>query len=115
MRWVGVFLAAIVMAGTAAAQQQPADLVVINAKVITVDAQRPQATAFAVKDGTFVAVGTDAEMAAHRGAQTRVIDAGGRTVIPGLNDSHAHVVPAGASTTWNCAGTASIRWRAAWP
>jgi hypothetical protein len=95
MRWVGVFLAAIVMAGTAAAQQQPADLVVINAKVITVDAQRPQATAFAVKDGTFVAVGTDAEMAAHRGAQTRVIDAGGRTVIPGLNDSHAHVVRGG--------------------
>ena len=95
MRWVGVFLAAIVIAGTAAAQQQPADLVVINAKVITVDAQRPQATAFAVKDGTFVAVGTEAEMAAHRGAQTRGIDAGGRTVIPGLNDSHAHVVRGG--------------------
>ena len=50
---------------------------------------------FAVQDGTFVAVGTDAEMATHRGAQTRVIDAGGHTIIPGLNDSHAHVVRGG--------------------
>jgi predicted amidohydrolase YtcJ len=94
-RWVGVLVVAVVMAGTAAAQQPPADLVVANAKVITVDAQRPQATAFAVKHGTFVAVGSDAEMAAYRGAQTRVIDAGGHTVIPGLNDSHAHTVRGG--------------------
>ena len=95
LRWVGVTVAAIIMAGTATAQQPPADLVVTNATVITVDAQRPQATAFAVKDGTFVAVGSDAEMAALRGAQTRVIDAGGHTVIPGLNDSHAHAVRGG--------------------
>lgn len=95
IRWVGVPVAAIIMAGTAMAQQPPADLVVTNAKVITMDTQRPQATAFAVQDGTFVAVGSDAEMAAHRGAQTRVIDARGHTVIPGLNDSHAHVVRGG--------------------
>jgi predicted amidohydrolase YtcJ len=68
---------------------------VTNAKVITVDTQRPQTTAFAVQDGTFVAVGTAAEMAAHRGTQTRVIDAGGHPVIPGLHDSHAHVVRGG--------------------
>jgi hypothetical protein len=66
LRWVGVTVAAIIMAGTATAQQPPADLVVTNATVITLDAQRPQATAFAVKDGTFVAVGSDAEMAALR-------------------------------------------------
>jgi predicted amidohydrolase YtcJ len=95
LRRVGVVVAAIVMVGTAAAQQQPADLVVTNAKVITMNTQRPQATAFAVRDGTFVAIGTEPEMAAHRGAQTRVIDAGGHTVIPGLNDSHAHVVRGG--------------------
>jgi predicted amidohydrolase YtcJ len=75
--------------------QQPADLIVTNAKVITVDPQRPQATAFAVKDGTFVAVGDDADVAPHRGEKTRVIDAKGHTVIPGLNDSHAHVVRGG--------------------
>jgi predicted amidohydrolase YtcJ len=91
-------LVAAVLGCTAAMAQQPqqsADLIVTNAKVITVDAQRPQATAFAVQDGTFIAVGTDAEMAAHRGAQTRVIDARGHTVIPGLNDSHTHVVRGG--------------------
>ena len=52
LRKVGVTVAAIIMAGTATAQQPPADLVVTNATVITLDAQRPQATAFAVKDGT---------------------------------------------------------------
>ena len=41
---------------------QKADLIVINAKVHTVDAQKPKATAFAVRDGKFIAVGTDAEM-----------------------------------------------------
>jgi predicted amidohydrolase YtcJ len=82
-------------AAMAQQQQQPADLIVTNAKVITVDTQRPQATAFAVKDGTFVAVGDDADMAPHRGEQTRVIDARGHTIIPGLNDSHAHVVRGG--------------------
>jgi predicted amidohydrolase YtcJ len=95
LHWVGGSLAAIAMAVTAAAQPQPAELVVTNATVITMDTQRSQATAFAVQDGVFVAVGTDAEMAAYRGAQTRVIDAQGHTIIPGLNDSHAHVVRGG--------------------
>jgi predicted amidohydrolase YtcJ len=98
MRLVMVPLVAAVLGFTAAMAQQPqqlADLIVTNVKVITVEAQRPQATAFAVKNGMFVAVGNDAEMAAHRGAQTRVIDARGHAVIPGLNDSHAHVVRGG--------------------
>jgi predicted amidohydrolase YtcJ len=98
IRSVIVPLVAVVL-GCAAAmaqpQPQPADLVVTNAKVVTIDAQRPQATAFAVKDGTFVAVGDDADMAPHRGEKTRTIDAQGRTIIPGLNDSHAHVVRGG--------------------
>ena len=82
---------------TAAAQpqRQAADLIVTNAKVHTLDAQRPEATAFAVKGEKFAAVGTDAQMAAHRGEKTRVIDAKGRTVIPGLNDSHLHAVRGG--------------------
>jgi len=90
-------VAAVLGCAAAMAQppQQPADLIVTNAKVATVDTQRPQATAVAVKDGTFVAVGDDADMAPHRGEKTRVIDALGHTVIPGLNDSHAHVVRGG--------------------
>ena len=85
----------VVLAASAAAQANLADLVVTNAKVVTMDAQRPEATAFAVKDGKFIAVGDDAAMQVHRGQGTRVVDAGGRTVIPGLNDSHAHVVREG--------------------
>ena len=83
--------------GSATAQQKPdaADLIVTNAKVHTVDAQRPRVTAFAVKGDKFVAVGDDAEMAAHRGEKTRVIDAEGHAVIPGLNDSHSHVIREG--------------------
>ena len=83
------------MAIIASAQQQPADLIVINAKVVTIDGQRPQATAFAVSDGKFVAVGDAASVAPYRGPRTRMIDARGHTVIPGLNDSHSHVVREG--------------------
>jgi len=81
------------------AQQRPndivADLIVVNAKVHTVDEAQPEASAFAMKDGLFIAVGGEAEVSRHRGVSTRVIDAGGRCVIPGLNDSHLHAVRAG--------------------
>lgn len=88
-------LTCIVIGGCATAQQQTADLLVTNAKVVTVDRERPQASAFAVKGGKFIAVGSDSEMGRHRGGKTRVIDARGRTVIPGLNDSHTHIVRGG--------------------
>ncbi|MGH7133489.1 MAG: hypothetical protein ACREJO_16285, partial [Phycisphaerales bacterium] len=76
-------------------KQKAADLLVVNASVVTMDDASPRATAFAVKDGKFVAVGSDADMARHHGEKTRVIDAKCRTVIPGLNDSHTHVVREG--------------------
>lgn len=104
MRFLPLILASLaetVMACTACAAQpgsskpQAADLVVVNAKVTTMYHTRPLATAFAVKDGKFVAVGGDADITVHRGAKTRFIDAKGHTVIPGLNDSHAHVIREG--------------------
>ena len=54
------------------------------------DVQKPMATALAVKDGKFIAVGRDADMEPIKAGNdgTRIIDAQGRTVIPGLNDSH---------------------------
>lgn len=84
-----VVLATIMGCTTTVAQRQPADLIVINTKVHTLDAQRPHATAFAVKGGKFIAVGADTEIEAHLGEKTRVINANGRTIIPGLNDSHS--------------------------
>jgi hypothetical protein len=72
---------AVVLMGcaTAAAQKQSADLIVTNAKVHTMDGEHPQATAFAVKDGKFIAVGNESLVAPYRGEKTRLIDARGRT------------------------------------
>lgn len=90
----------VLMAGPGAADAQPAapgaaDLVVTGAQVFTMDAQRPKATAFAVRDGRFVAVGEAADVAPLRGATTRHVDARGRSVVPGLVDSHLHAIRAG--------------------
>jgi cytosine/adenosine deaminase-related metal-dependent hydrolase len=71
------------------------DLILHNARVATLNAARPRVEAVATQDGKFVAAGTDAEVLKLRGDHTRVIDAGGRTVIPGLNDSHLHLIRGG--------------------
>src|SRR6266851_2104508 len=70
------------------------DLIVHNAKVTTLQDGRLEAQAFAVVGEKIVAVGGKAEIMALRVGNTRVIDAGGRRVIPGLNDSHFHLVRA---------------------
>ena len=75
--------------------QPPADLIITNARITTQDAARPETTALAVRDGLIVAVGEDRDVAALRGSSTRSIDAGGRRLIPGLNDSHLHAVRGG--------------------
>ncbi len=70
-------------------------LIVTHAKIATLDKRRPEASALAISGGRFVAVGSESEVLAHRSAETRVIDAEGRRVIPGLNDSHIHVIRGG--------------------
>lgn len=72
-----------------------ADMIVTNARVATLDHQRPGATAFAIRDGRFIAVGEDRDIQVLRSDRTRTIDAGGRRVIPGLNDSHIHLIRGG--------------------
>lgn len=76
-----------------------ADLIVTNARVLTMDAGRPRAEAVAIRAGRVQAVGTAAGIAALAGPQTRVIDAGGRTVLPGFVESHLHLVLGGAELT----------------
>jgi predicted amidohydrolase YtcJ len=70
--------------------QQTADLIVTNGRVWTVNRDQPTAEAIAVWRDRIVAVGTSEDVARWRGEQTRVIDAGGRSVLPGFNDSHVH-------------------------
>jgi predicted amidohydrolase YtcJ len=72
-----------------------ADAVFFNGKIATQDAKRSFVTALAVKDGRILASGTDSEMMQRAHAGTQRVDLQGRTVIPGLNDSHLHVIRGG--------------------
>ncbi len=74
---------------------QTADLVVKNAKIYTVDAKNPRATAIAVRNGKIAAVGND--LKALEGPKTRILDAKGATIVPGLIDSHGHLEGLGSS------------------
>src|SRR5262245_48809124 len=69
----------------------PADLILINGRITTLDKRRPSASAVAMKGGRFVAVGDDQDVLHNRGDKTRVVDLQRKTVIPGLNDSHLHL------------------------
>jgi predicted amidohydrolase YtcJ len=70
----------------------PADLIVVNANVLTLDAKNTTATAVAVQDGKLIAVGSDADVKKLAGPKTVTIDAGGKTLLPGLYDSHVHPI-----------------------
>ncbi|MGL5814789.1 MAG: amidohydrolase [Aeromonas sp.] len=72
-----------------------ASLILMNGDLHTVDPANPLASAVAIRAGKFIAVGTDAEVMTHAGPETRVIDLAGRTAIPGLNDSHLHLIRGG--------------------
>jgi len=70
---------------------QPADLVIVNAKVVTIDKDKPRAEAIAFRGEKIVAVTSDKKIKAYiEDGTTSVIDAGGRLVVPGFNDAHAH-------------------------
>lgn len=91
----GLWLSGCASASPAA----PADTVVLNARVATMDAKTPRAQAFAIAGEQFAAVGSDREISRWIGPRTRVIDAGGRCITPGLIDSHAHFIRGGLTYT----------------
>ncbi len=74
---------------------EPADLVLKNAVVHTVSSGRPRAEAVAVRGNRIVAVGSSADVQAFVGPGTRVLDLAGRTVVPGFDDAHAHLLGIG--------------------
>ena len=75
--------------------QAQADLILTNGKIATMARAGEFVQAVAVKDGKVLATGSNAAMLKLKSASTQLIDAGGRTVIPGLNDSHLHVIREG--------------------
>ena len=103
---------AVAMLVTAAksAIAQGIDTVLVNGKIVTVDPQSSVRSAVAIRDGRIAAVGTDAEIRQLAGPTTRTIDLQGRTVIPGLIDSHMHAIRAALSfsTEVNWIGASSL-------
>jgi len=95
---------------TAGAFAQAPDLILVNGKIVTADERGSVREALALRDGRIVALGKSAEIKRRAGKQTRVIDLGGRTVIPGLIDSHMHAIRAALSfsTEVHWFGTDSI-------
>ena len=84
-------LGSSLIAGAQRAAPQPADLIVTNARIYTVDQGHPFVSALAVRDGKVQFVGSVREALLLRGPATQVVDAAGRTVIPGMVDAHAHL------------------------
>ena len=81
-----------------------ADTIFVNGNISTQDERPSFATAVALKGNSFVSVGSDGEVLQFKGPDTLMVDLKGRTVIPGLNDSHAHVIRGGLTYD------AELRW-----
>jgi predicted amidohydrolase YtcJ len=80
------------MSGLANGQQsvEPADTIVMHGRVYTVNEKQPWAEAIAIRGAKVIAVGKDQDIAAYRGSKTKIVDAGGRLVLPGFEDCHIH-------------------------
>ena len=81
--------------GRAQTVRDSTDLILFNGKITTLDRQNPNATAVAIADGRFVAVGSDSDILQRAATNVRRVDLNGRRVIPGLIDSHLHIIRGG--------------------
>jgi predicted amidohydrolase YtcJ len=82
-------------ASRAAACDDAADKIYVNGAILTIDDRSPRVDALAVKDGLILAVGARPRVMKHRGQQTRVVDLGGRAMVPGFVDAHSHFAGVG--------------------
>jgi predicted amidohydrolase YtcJ len=88
---------ALALTARAGAQQPPPDLIIHHARIYTAIAAHPEAAALAIRGDRLVAVGSDADVLALKGAGTQLLDLGGRTIVPGLTDAHGHFTNLGSS------------------
>ena len=91
MRHLSLFL----LIATPIFAQAPADLILRNGKVVTLDSAQPEVHAIAIRNGRIVAVGTGAESPRLKGPSTRIIDLGGKLAIPGFIEGHGHFMGVG--------------------
>src|SRR5688572_24782550 len=78
---------------------ETADTLIVNGRIATLDPRQPNAEAIAIRNERILAVGNPGELEKYKGPNTRVIDAGRRIVIPGLNDAHTHFIRGGLTYT----------------
>ncbi len=98
----------IPMAPVAGSGPSPADFVLLDGAVYTVAAAQPWAEAIAVRDGQITFVGSSADAQAHVGAATQIVDLEGQMVLPGLHDSHIHLLEAHHQALGTCTLEAGI-------
>ena len=104
-------LAAFVFSGLAAAvfAAEPAKTVFINGNIYTMNERQPHAEAIAVKDDRIVFVGSNADAKKYQTAEAHTVDLAGKTVVPGLTDSHCHIFGIGErELTLNLEGTNTL-------
>jgi predicted amidohydrolase YtcJ len=88
------FCSGLTLVVAAVSNASPAELVLRNGRIYTVDQQRPWVEAVAIREGRLVAIGNDAEVRSQIGPTTRVVDLNARMVMPGLHDAHQHLLKA---------------------
>ncbi|PYV50397.1 MAG: amidohydrolase [Acidobacteria bacterium] len=88
--FLGLLIAPLSWTSSAETKSTVADMVLIHARIYTVNAKQPWAEALAIRDGKILAVGSDREISKYRGTSTQIIDARGRLVLPGFTDCHVH-------------------------
>jgi predicted amidohydrolase YtcJ len=105
------FLCLALLAGCrSAVNSEPADLIIHNARIYTGDERNSTAAAIAIRGDRITRVGTSPDVLELAGASTKVINAGGETIVPGLHDAHGHFAELGASLqTLDLRGTASYQ------
>ena len=91
----GLALAASGLPRTARGADRPATLILTGGRIATMDPAQPRVEALAMRDGHVLATGSTKSVMVHRGSATRVVDLRGRTAIPGLHDSHTHIIRGG--------------------
>src|SRR4051794_17862538 len=103
-----VLIISVLLIAPARARTETADAVFKNGNVYTVNERQPRAEAIAVKGGKIIFVGSNKDAQAYEGRATRVIDLKGATVVPGMTDSHYHLMGVGErEMTLNLEGTTS--------